>query len=114
MVPEEFDGCFVSNEYPTFECSDRIKAEFLYSYFKSPSIWTEVAAGSKGLGHRRQRVHPERILAYRLMLPPVEWQQRIREVFACVESLNKIQATTEVELNALIPSILSRAFAGEL
>ncbi len=114
MVPEEFDGCFVSNEYPTFECSDRVKAEFLYAYFKSPTVWTEVAAGSKGLGHRRQRVHPERILAYRLMLPPMEWQIKICSVLAGVQSANKITASSEAELNALMPSILSRAFAGYL
>ncbi len=114
IVSKQFDGCFVSNEYPTFDCSDRIKAEFLFSYFKSPGIWAEVAAGSKGLGNRRQRVQPDRILSHRLMLPPVEWQEKICAVFAKVELLNKTQHETEEALSVLMPSVLSKVFVRQM
>src|SRR5262249_47839013 len=51
MVPEEFDGWYVSNEFPTFECdTNRVRAEFLYAYFKSPGVWVEMSTGSQGLG----------------------------------------------------------------
>lgn len=114
-VSDNYDGYYVSGEYPTFDCDPvRVKAEFLYAYFKSPAIWQEVAIGSKGLGHRRQRVKAEQFLSHRLLLPPLEWQARIAEVLNLVIALNRLQADTAAELDALLPSILDKAFKGEL
>jgi type I restriction enzyme, S subunit len=115
IVTDEFDGRFVSNEYPTFECDpDRAKPEFLLAYLKSPRIWPLMAMGSKGLGDRRQRIQPEQILAHRIMLPPLEWQTKIAAAFDVLNRLKTQQEATTPELEALLPSILSRAFAGEL
>jgi type I restriction enzyme S subunit len=115
FVGNDFDGYFVSNEYPTFECHpNQARAEFVAGYFKSPFVWKEVAAGSKGLGDRRQRVQPERILSHKIWLPPMEWQNRIAQVQMQVDALKNIQAQTAAELDALLPSILDKAFKGEL
>ncbi len=115
MVTNEYDGCFVSGEYPTFECDpEHINANFLNAYFKAPSIWATVAMGSKGLGDRRQRVQPTQVLLHRLMLPPLEWQQRITTVQAKMDAVRRLQAETAAELDALLPAVLHRAFRGEL
>ena len=115
MVSEEYHGRYVSNEYPAFECDGtRIRAEFLWAYFRSPQAWSMMAAGSKGLGHRRQRVHPDKILSHRLWLPPIEWQDRIAHVQARTDSLAALQVKSQAELDALLPSILDKAFKGEL
>jgi len=115
LVSKEFDGHFVSNEYPTFACNpDRVRAEFLYAYFKSPTVWSKVSAGSKGLGDRRQRVQPAQILAHRLMLPPLAWQERICAMLAKVEEVKHKQTETTAELDAMLPSVLDKAFKGEL
>lgn len=114
-VSDEFDGYFVSGEYPTFDCdAARIRVEFLFAYFKSPAVWKDVAVGSKGLGHRRQRVKSEQFLSHRLLIPPLEWQARIAEVLNLVTALNRLQTDTAAELDALLPSILDKAFKGEL
>jgi type I restriction enzyme S subunit len=47
-------------------------------------------------------------------LPPIEWQNRIAEVRAEVDALKRLQAETAAELDALLPSILDKAFKGEL
>jgi type I restriction enzyme S subunit len=115
FVDDEFDGYFVSNEYPTFECdSKEVRVEFVAAYFKSPFVWKDVAAGSKGLGDRRQRVQPDQILSYDVWLPPMEWQNRIARIQAQVDPLKKFQAETAPELDAMLPSILDMAFKGEL
>jgi type I restriction enzyme S subunit len=115
FVTDEFDGCFVSNEYPTFDCHPRqARAEFVAAYFKSPTVWKEAATGSKGLGDRRQRVQPEKILSHTIWLPPLEWQDQIAGVQTQVDVLKKLQDETAVELGALLPSILDRAFSGNL
>lgn len=67
MVADDYDGLFVSNEYPTFNCDPlKVRAEFLAAFLKSSAVWKEVATGSKGIGDRRQRVHPNQILSYQL------------------------------------------------
>ena len=115
MVTDDFDECFVSNEYPTFDCRPSyIRGEFLSAYFKSPVTWEQIAAGSKGLGHRRQRVQPEQILGHEIWLPPMEWQNQIAEVQTKKSDLNKHQTESTTELDALLPSILDKAFKGEL
>jgi len=115
MVTKEFDGAFVSQEYPTFECDPQcVRAEFLVAYFRPSHVWKDVARGSKGLGDRRQRVQPEQILAHELWLPPIDWQNRLAKVHAEVDGLKRLQAETAAELDALLPAILDKAFKGEL
>jgi type I restriction enzyme S subunit len=41
-------------------------------------------------------------------------QQQLREVKAKVDSIKQLQAETQAELDALLPSILDKAFKGEL
>ena len=114
-VTSEFDGAFVSHEYPTFDCeAQQVRAEFLAAYFKPAHTWKAVAAGSKGLGDRRQRVQPAQLLTHELWVPPISWQNRLAEVQAEVDALNRVQAETAAELEAVLPAILDRAFKGEL
>jgi type I restriction enzyme S subunit len=114
-VTEEYDGHYVSSEYPTFNCnSELVKIEFLEAYFKSRSVWREVAVGSKGLGVRRQRVQPAQILSHSAWIPPLEWQEKIAAVSKNIDTLKPLHAETAAELDALMPALLDRAFKGEL
>ena len=115
MATDDFDGYFVSNEYPTFDCiASDICVEFIMAYFKSPFIWQKIATGSKGLGDRRQRVQPEQVLAHEIWLPPIKWQNQIAEVQKNLTVLKKYQTETSAKLGALLPSILDKTFKGEL
>lgn len=77
-VPAEFDGAFVSNEFPTFSVrSDRALSDYLGWLFRWSETWRLLRLQSVGLGDRRQRVHPERLLAHEVPLPPLDEQQRI-------------------------------------
>jgi type I restriction enzyme S subunit len=114
-VTDEYDGCFVSAEFPNFDCDlSRVRPEFLFAYFKDLNVWKQIAAGSKGLGDRRQRVQPDTFLNFRIMLPPIEWQNKLSRVINQANELESLQAETQKELDALMPSILDRAFKGEL
>jgi type I restriction enzyme, S subunit len=114
-VTTEFDGCFVSNEYPTFDCSDAdVLSEFLSAYFKRPSIWKELSVGSKGLGDRRQRVQPQQILQHQIWLPPIRKQRELAEALRNVGRSEQLAADIESELAALTPTVLNKAFAGQI
>jgi type I restriction enzyme S subunit len=78
IVPPECDGYFVSNEFPTFDCdSRRLDSGFLSWLFKRPTLWRAIAERSTGMGDRRQRIHPEQVLAEEVPLPPLDEQRRI-------------------------------------
>lgn len=66
VVGSEFDGLFVSQEFPTFSI-DRHKAEpkFIRLLCQWPELWRSVREGQTGMGGRRKRVHP----AYMLTIP---------------------------------------------
>lgn len=115
LIGSEHDGYFVSNEYPMFECKeDRMLPEFLASYLLPSNIWRDVAEGSGGLGDRRQRVQPDHFLKHELLLPPLDWQQKIKSVRAYFEESAPLNAEVAAELKAILPAILDKAFKGEL
>lgn len=115
QVTPEYDGSFVSQEYPTFDCDPEfVKVEFLAAYFRPSHIWKAVAAGSKGLGDWRQRVQPAQLLQHELWLPPMAWQDRLAEVQSEVNRLKRLQGETATELDALTAAILHKAIEGAL
>jgi type I restriction enzyme S subunit len=112
-VTEEFDGCFVSGEYPTFDCNPTyITSEFLATLFQSPDIWKSVAQGSKGLGDRRQRVKVEQLLEFEISLPPLDWQDEVVRLGHRIADVKKLQEVTSLGLDAFLPSIFDEAFHG--
>jgi type I restriction enzyme S subunit len=114
-VTPDFDGFFVSQEYPTFDCDPKeVRSEFLAAYFKPAHVWKAVAAGSKGLGDRRQRVQPVQLLTHEIWIPPIGYQDHLAEVQADVDALKQVQAETMTEIDALLPSVLDKAFGGDL
>jgi len=115
VVPPECDGCVVSTEFPVFEVNeDRVLNEVLDIYFRTPSVWPEMAGESTGTNIRRRRLNPQDFLDYEMPLPSRETQMTLRKVKAEVDALKRLQAGTAVELDALLPAILDRAFKGEL
>jgi type I restriction enzyme S subunit len=47
-------------------------------------------------------------------LPPMSTQEKLANVKTNVDDLKKLHAETAAEFNALLPSILDKAFKGEL
>lgn len=115
VVPSECDGLVVSPEFPVFEIDQqRVLPETLEVYFHIPSVWLAVSGASTGTNVRRRRLNPADFLASEIPLPPMKTQKRLREVKAKLNQINKLQSETSAELDALLSSILDRAFKGEL
>lgn len=89
-VPADFDGWFLSPQFPTF----RVKPElldigYLELFCKQASIWDALRNQSRGMGARRDSVSPARFLALEIPLPPLPEQQRI--VARVQGLLNKVE-----------------------
>jgi len=86
VVPPEFDGMFVSQEFPTFDINTSvILPEYLGELCKWPPFWERMRAGESGMGGRRKRVQPARLLTVVVPVPPLEEQARIADVLYWTE-----------------------------
>lgn len=77
-VTPEFEGWFLSPVFPTFR-ADRVRLEpaFLEWFCKRASVWAQLQLKSRGIGARRESVHPEQFLSLEIPLPPLCEQRRI-------------------------------------
>ena len=108
IVPAELDGRFVSNEFPSFDIAeDAATPEFLAAFFMNPRTWTDLRAGSLGLGSRRQRVNQKHLVEYAIWLPPLAWQHRIGDVFG---KFNDNAEAEGLATDTFMPAVLHRAF----
>lgn len=111
LVPPEMDGAFVSNEYPVFDIDvARVLSGYLRWYFRQPTVWQTITVGSKGMGNRRQRVHPDQVLRYSISLPPLEDQQRIVARLDRAAALVQARLATVATAEADLQSLLTKAF----
>lgn len=108
-------GFFVSPEYRTFRFEP---FEAIPSYFtvlvKTEWFWSRLKDATRGVGARRERTRPEQFLNIEIPVPTVAQQRESVIMFDKIEALKSLQAETTAELNAMLPSILDRAFKGEL
>lgn len=114
LVPEEFDGCYVSNEFPTFAVnSDLASSKFLMALFITEADWQEMRASTKGVGDRRLRIQPEHVLARQIWIPPPQEVRRIDSMFDHHLALKAKHAAIREINTALVPATLERIFYTE-
>lgn len=78
VVPPRFDGWFLSPEFPTFSCIPGQALPAWIDYLcRWPSLWEQLARSSRGVGARRERVHPDRFLSIEVPLPDPGEQARV-------------------------------------
>jgi len=108
-VPQRFDGFFVSNEFPTFDVDETlVDAPFLAAYFRSREVWDELARLSHGLGSRRQRVHPEEVLALEILLPPRDVQRAVVEQVERLGEARRLHVRVLDLVTALESAVVNR------
>ena len=93
-----------------------VTADYLYAYFQTPSYWSQITGEKKGTG--QPNVNGGKLASIRVPVPSLDEQRGIVEFLASLEvrlrPLRQLQAETAAELDALLPSILDKAFKGEL
>jgi type I restriction enzyme S subunit len=113
LVSDEFDGCYVSNEFPTFEVNrDLASSKFLMTLFMAEADWQEMRASTTGVGDRRLRIQPEHILSRQIWIPPLRELRRIDSMFDQHFALKARLAAIRRANAALLPATLDRLFAG--
>jgi type I restriction enzyme S subunit len=78
IVPERFDGAFVSPEFPTFTLDESLLLpEFMRFICQQRWFHAEMRARSTGTAERRNRLKPADLIEIEIDLPPMEEQRTI-------------------------------------
>jgi hypothetical protein len=119
VVEPSFDGLLVSSEFPTFDIdADLALSDYVAALCRWPEFHRAIAGGRSGLGVRRQRVNPERLLSVEVPLPDLSEQARIvsrlttllGEVGVIEQRLDRNDPALIV---ALYPGLVTRRLASE-
>jgi type I restriction enzyme, S subunit len=85
-VPPEFDGAYVSSEFPTFTLDKaRVLPQYMRLICQRPSFHAEMRLRSTGTAERRNRLKPDDLLSIEVTLPPIDEQGEIVSVLAAAE-----------------------------
>jgi len=116
IVPPELDNQICSTGFAVFSSNPEILPNFLLYQFFSPYFVNQAIETVTG-GHY-PALNDKALNLIEIIIPPLDEQRRIvaylDSVQARLASLKQLQAETQKELNALLPSVLDRAFKGEL
>lgn len=108
QVPAEFDGFFVSGEFPTFRThADELDALWLATYMQSELNWTELGTNGRGLGRRRHRLSVESLLAFEIWKPPLAEQRRVRRTLMVLARHRELRTEMEPIVTGLWLSTLN-------
>jgi type I restriction enzyme S subunit len=116
VVPEHLDGCFVSNEFPTFvPLKAKIESRWLHWITKTRWFWNKCASLSQGTSGK-DRIRPERFLSITVPLPSIEEQRRIVKQIDFVtnrlESVESLRLETDKAIRRLLLSAYQKATNG--
>ncbi len=112
VVDERSAGMFVSQEFPTFTI-DRalVTPEYLALLCSWRETWARVRMGETGMGGRRKRVHPDRLLEVQLPFPSLAEQRRIVDLIAALDACRFAAAHTTFALKDLAKRLRAGHFA---
>jgi type I restriction enzyme S subunit len=113
IVPQELDGMFVSDKFPTYELNrEKVDENFLSWYFKCPPLWEEartMSTGSAALS--KLTLNPPKFLLLTIPLAPLAEQRRvvarIEELAAQIHEARNLRHEATEEAEALLSSAQS-------
>lgn len=117
-VGAEFAGCYVSDEYPTFDVDpEQADPIFINYYFNQSKVWKEVEDYCIGVTKAsRNRFKEKFFLNLTIPLPPLEEQQRIvakiESIRQRIEEIRQLRREQEHAWATLLFSRYTEAIAG--
>jgi type I restriction enzyme S subunit len=110
-----FGTCFNDGIQALLNIPDDIAKEFLYYFLLSKTRWFRDWVAR---GQGQPNLNTEMVKGIEFPLPPLVEQYtivaRLDELKSRIDILKQLQFETSAELDALLPSILDKAFKGEL
>jgi type I restriction enzyme S subunit len=107
-------GRFGSHRYITCVPRKEIAtSRFLCFYFLTPEGLTKIGEASPGGAGRNRTLGLEALAKIEVPVPQIELQHWFDEIQSKVDILRRLQGEVNMKLDALLPSVLDRAFNGQ-
>lgn len=109
------DGRYGSHRYLTFVPVEGVAtARFLCFHLLSPEGLHHVGEASPGSADRNRTLSSKKMLDIDVPVPSLSEQERFDRLLARIDAARQVRTDTGKSRDALLPSILDRAFRGEL
>jgi type I restriction enzyme S subunit len=115
FIPKKYDGWVGSHRYIT--CLPNLKIidpEFLYYYFRTFDGVEKLSTASPGTVDRNRTLNNKLLQQIEIPVPVIKLQKEFVELLEKTNAIKKYYKQTEQELSELMPSLLDKAFKGEL
>jgi len=116
IIPQKYDNQICSTGFAVLSCRQDILPKYLLYALFSDTVIQQCNEMMIGAHYPALRI--DQVARIKIPVPPLKQQKRIAEYFdqmiEAVNSLKELQRKTEEELQNLVPSILDKAFKGEL
>ncbi|WP_157117705.1 restriction endonuclease subunit S [Nocardia vaccinii] len=114
VIGEEFDGRYLSPEFPTFIIdSTASDARYIHYLCAWRPLWARLAQKSTGIGSRRERVSPRQLKETLVPLPDLAEQHRVAvKLDAAMEKLaraSRLRKSAQASYDALRESLITDA-----
>lgn len=113
MISKELDEAVVTGDFPLFGFKEIINPLFFYHFSNTPFFDKACKQASEGTTNR-VRLKMDRFYNIQIPMPPIEEQNRIVELLEKINEIKQTHKEQEAELKQLMPSLLDKAFKGEL
>ena len=115
LISEKHDGWVASHRYITcLPKHELIKPEFLLYFFSTPHGMDILSNASPGSADRNRTLNTKKLMQAKVPIPALELQKEFVDLVHKIEALREHHKQTEKELGELMPSLLDKAFKGEL
>ena len=115
LIPAKYDGWVGSHRYITcLPNLDIIHPEFLYYYFRTFEGVEKLSSASPGTVDRNRTLNNKLLMQIEIPVPSLELQREFVELLEKTNAIKEHHKQTEQDLTELMPSLLDKAFKGEL
>jgi type I restriction enzyme S subunit len=115
LIPKKYDGWVGSHRYITcLPNLEIINPEFLFYYFTTFEGVGKLSQASPGTVARTRTLNNKLLMQIDVPVPSIELQKEFVELLEKTNAIKEYHKQTELELTELMPSLLDKAFKGEL
>ncbi|MDO8549998.1 MAG: restriction endonuclease subunit S, partial [Ignavibacteria bacterium] len=112
IIPGELDGAVVTGDFPVFKING-INPNYFDFVSKSNHFLEECKRNSQGTT-RRVRLDMNKFLSIAIPVPSPEEQKKVVYLVDKINQIKQKKLESIKELDALLPSVIDKAFKGEL
>ena len=113
FIPPDLEGAVVTKDFPVFDFIEGVNPKF-FGYFSNTNYFDRACKKASEGSTNRVRLKIDRFYNIEMPFPNRIKQNEIVELLNRVHQIKRHQQLTNTELKALFPSVLDKAFKGEL